>query len=530
MSSLKDRLKRLTGSGSGPSAASLTAESADDGKAGAGEEVVSSNATEGDCPGGFVAGSPAAYTVELLEEAWGKLDAALIRNACGSFIRRRRVYPMNHRHGECDLSELHGAAGELAAFHGGEQPVRARELLFFDTETTGLGLGAGNVPFMIGLGFWEEMGFAVEQLFIRNPAEELAMLEYLKPILERYPYLVSYNGRSFDWPLLKNRFVMNRMKDGIADPLHLDFLYPSRSLWKNTLPSCRLSKVEEARLGFLRQDDVPGSMAPALYFLYLAEKRPADIGPVFVHNELDIVSLAGLAVLFGHTLAGRIPTDGCTPEEIYRLGLWLHKMGKTELSLKVLKPLHTVAARVETEGWFLSLAGHYKQLGLWDEAVELWQRAVETVRCEEAGGSPVEPCVELSMYYEHRQKDYATALLYAEEAFRWEESRLAKLQAVQMRELRLNGRKPKRRWEGMQRDGYQTDGTMTDGTGALSGTAAELQKRIARLYRKLARTGREASLLSDKSGGSGRTATGSPSRRSKKKPDAASGPEPLTLF
>lgn len=96
-------------------------------------------------------------------------------------------------------------------------------LLFMDTETTGLGHGAGNVPFMIGIGFYEGDRFTVEQMLIRHPGEEAAMLGYLQNKLKSRPVLISYNGKSFDWPIVKNRYIMNRMPLQAEPAGHIDF-------------------------------------------------------------------------------------------------------------------------------------------------------------------------------------------------------------------------------------------------------------------------------------------------------------------
>ncbi|OCT14268.1 hypothetical protein A8709_25915 [Paenibacillus pectinilyticus] len=239
---------------------------------------------------------------------WAQLGAHITTSPAGSFVMRRRVYGADSAHGKYRLRELADVAPQLSSFHEQDAVVRHEELLFFDTETTGLGVGAGNVPFMVGIGYYTGELFTVEQLMIRNPAEEHAMLVYLQELLGRYTHIVSYNGRTFDWPILKNRFVLNRLKLDDSELLQLDLLYPSRSLWRNTLPSCRLSKVEESRLGFERVDDVPGSMAPALYFQYLAEKDPAVLAGVFIHNEHDIVTLAALTIHFGKLLQPEMET------------------------------------------------------------------------------------------------------------------------------------------------------------------------------------------------------------------------------
>src|SRR5690606_20144828 len=122
-------------------------------------------------------------------------------------------------------------------------------------------------------------------------------------------HLVTYNGRSFDWPVLESRFILNGWRRTEAAPGHLDFLHPSRALWRNTLPSCRLSTVEEQRLGIVRSDDVPGSLAPELYMRFLQDGDLSHVGGVFIHNELDVLTLASMAVHFGHLLSGGLGSD-----------------------------------------------------------------------------------------------------------------------------------------------------------------------------------------------------------------------------
>jgi uncharacterized protein YprB with RNaseH-like and TPR domain len=345
---------------------------------------------------------------------WQDLDVSPMTNESGTFLIRKRAFPLRHKHGQYELGELLKFAQELRVFHP-DVEVSWEQLLFFDTETTGLGVGAGNVPFMIGIGYYEQEQFVTEQFFIRNPAEELAMLRYFNTCLLRFSHVVSYNGRTFDWPIVQNRYVLNRMKLSNPDLLQLDFLYASRSFWRNTLPSCRLSKVEEERLGFSRLDDVPGSMAPALYFQYLAEKRPSVMSGVFVHNEHDILSLAGLAIHFCLALCGRLDYATMEAEELFRIGLWLDKMGKVELAEGAFAVLMERPAELSSTHWLL-LAAYYKKNGQEHQAVKLWSDYIALERNELAFIS-VEPYIELAMYYEHRVKDYQTAYALTEKAY-----------------------------------------------------------------------------------------------------------------
>ncbi|WP_407945039.1 ribonuclease H-like domain-containing protein [Paenibacillus albicereus] len=287
-------------------------------------------------------------------------------------------------------------------------------MLFLDLETTGLGGGAGNVAFMMGLGYFEAEGYVVRQFLIRHPAEERAMLAELEALLPRFRWLATYNGRSFDWPLVQTRLILNGLGRSLPELLHLDFLHPSRSLWKNTLASCRLSHVEEERLGIFRQDDVPGSMAPTLYFRYLAEEDPSVLEGVFRHNEQDMVTLACLGIRFGRLLAGEAGSAFPMPdagEELLRTGLWLERMGEPREAERM---YGRIAASGAAPDVLHGLAMRDKKAGNWERAVVLWQLAA--ARGADRALPDWRSHVELAMYFEHRAKDSLAALELAEEA------------------------------------------------------------------------------------------------------------------
>ncbi|SEG05393.1 ribonuclease H-like domain-containing protein, partial [Paenibacillus sp. UNC499MF] len=368
--------------------------------------------------GAFRPGEPeapeAAPAADPEAAEWAKLGAELYEFSAGSFVRRVCTYPQDASHGRYRLDALHEYIRELEAFHPQAEPVHAEGLLFFDTETTGLGVGAGNVAFLVGIGYYEAGHFVVEQLFIRHPAEERAMLAYLEEKLEKFTHIVSYNGRTFDWPILQNRFILNRMRPDIDRLLHLDLLHPSRSLWKHSMPSVRLGKVEEAQLGYVREDDVSGAFAPELYVLYLAEGKTDVLRGVFVHNERDIVSLAALSALISRYLADEEPLEAKTPGDLYRLGQWLLKMNRLPSAERILELGFSRLLEQAEEGrhaggdLFLRYAAHYKKAGVRDKAVELWTRQIR--QAGPAAAPHVEAYIELAMHYEHGCKDYALAL------------------------------------------------------------------------------------------------------------------------
>ena len=359
---------------------------------------------------------PSAPDEHPLEPGWEALGVEMIAYEGEFFLRRRMRYPLHYAHGDQQLSELLSSVPELAAFHPGLVPPRPEDLLFLDLETTGLGAGTGTIPFMVGMGYMEETCFVIEQLFIRHPAEERAMLGYLYSWLQSRRYLATYNGKTFDWPALSGRYVMHGYRQGLPVPLHFDFLHPSRSLWRQTLDSCKLSRVEEAKLGIRREDDVPGSMAPALYYQYLADRDPQPLEAVFRHNEIDMLSLAALAIRYGKLLSGALGGElpyPQQPEELLRTGLWLEKMGRTEdaeiLYTRLMDPA------VPPGDWYLLLAARDKKVGNWERAVVLWQKAAEAA--EQSASSVTEAHIELAMYHEHRSKDLPMALYYAKLAF-----------------------------------------------------------------------------------------------------------------
>lgn len=168
-------------------------------------------------------------------------------------------------------------------------------MLILDTETTGLAGGTGTVPFLIGLAFFEDGVLRVEQLLLRNFGQEVPMLERLAERIRAASCIVSYNGKSFDWPLLRSRFILNRVAAPELPP-HLDLLHCSRRIFKGRLESLRLVEMEREVLGFHREDDVPGSEIPGMYTGYLRGGDPQVLVPILKHNDMDLVALAALVV------------------------------------------------------------------------------------------------------------------------------------------------------------------------------------------------------------------------------------------
>ncbi len=215
----------------------------------------------------------------------------------GPIFAREHLYAPEHRHGRAELRGALSAESELVAALALDPSLRdvdPKRMLLLDTETTGLAGGTGTLPFVVGLGWFEGERLKVTQLLLRRPGEERAMLALVAERLAEASVLVSYNGKTFDWPLLRSRFVMNRMK---APPLpaHLDLLHCARRVFKRRMTGgARLVQLEEEVLGFRRVGDVPGSEIPELYFRYLRTGDGALLAPVLEHNVHDMALLAAL--------------------------------------------------------------------------------------------------------------------------------------------------------------------------------------------------------------------------------------------
>jgi len=200
------------------------------------------------------------------------------------------------------------ASKEAGKTQGGSERPDVRRMVFWDTETTGLG-GPGTYIFLVGLGYLEDDAFVVRQHFIRSPDEEPAMLREIAETLPQWPTMTTFNGASFDLPLLRARMKAHEITMDLSNVLHCDLLYGARRLWQWQLPNCRLQTLEEHVLDFKRQGDVPSAAVPGMYFDYLDSGDLASLDGVFHHNVLDIISLAGLMVAMHEHVAAAESAD-----------------------------------------------------------------------------------------------------------------------------------------------------------------------------------------------------------------------------
>ena len=286
--------------------------------------------------------------------------------------------------------------------------------LFLDTETTGLAGGTGTYAFLIGLAWWDAGALQVDQLFMRDFTEEYSLLHELAARVAERPVLVTFNGKTFDWPLLESRFTMTRCIPTPRLAAHLDLLHPARALWKLRLGSVRLVELERhvldaPRLGWHREKDVASSLIPQYYFDYL-RGGPADpLVGVLRHNQMD---LRGLAALFGkiNTLLAsqKAERDGVDSLDLFGLSRFFERRGDSDrahvacsqaLDLGLPAEFRPRACR--------ELALLAKRRGDHAAAAALW---LELVADPQDG---MLACEQLAIHYERRAKDHTRATEFA---------------------------------------------------------------------------------------------------------------------
>lgn len=180
------------------------------------------------------------------------------------------------------------------AFDRREAMIPTRDVLFFDTETTGLAGGTGTRAFMIGTAHWRGDRLHVRQWLITTLSAERDLLVAFADTLHADTMLASYNGKSYDAPLLATRFRLARLRNPLAGLEHIDLLYPTRRSYRGRWENCRLATIERQVLGVVREDDLPGSEAPAAWLGYLRGGSARNLRRVADHNRQDLASLAGL--------------------------------------------------------------------------------------------------------------------------------------------------------------------------------------------------------------------------------------------
>jgi len=315
------------------------------------------------------------------------------------------TYPPQYSHGRIRLG-LELQPRVIASWTGnpsiaGYEPST---YAFLDTETSGLSGGTGTYAFMVGAGRYSEQGFQLLQFFMRDPIEEPALLLALEEFLAPCQVLVTFNGKSFDIPLLNTRYTLQGWKSPFAGLAHIDLLHLSRRLWRDRLPSRTLSNLEVQILGAQRtEEEVPGWMIPQMYFEYLRDGDARPLKRVFYHNAVDVVSMAALLNHTTQMLEDPLHIPASDGLEMAAAARLFEELGETTLAIQLYQQsLHADLPVEPTLDTLMRLSMIYKRQGDYPSSTSLWEAAAQV------GG--LLACEELAKYYEHHIQDYERAI------------------------------------------------------------------------------------------------------------------------
>jgi uncharacterized protein len=338
------------------------------------------------------------------------LPGEIVHNLYGDCFILQKSYTPEQLHGNVDL-QTRSEIGIIAAYS--KLPhlsgSSTEKLVFLDTETTGLSPSAGTFAFQIGLCRNSPQGIHFYSLLSRSPAEERAMLVEMIRILDSATAVVTYNGKSFDIPLLESRLAFHGISSPFRSLGHIDLLPLARRLWKNTLPSRSLSHIEMAILGVARSDEeVPGYLIPQLYYDYLKSGDAHPLVGVIYHNEMDVISMVALLNYLISLSSNPAELDRLNPLDIFSVIHLMIDIGDPGLVSPLLDSVFQQDDELIDWSVYRKLADWYKSRQDWEPTLLLLEKAGL------AGQYWAE--VELAKYYENRLKDADQALLWCEKA------------------------------------------------------------------------------------------------------------------
>ncbi len=331
----------------------------------------------------------------------------------GDVFIAEQVYSKDHIYGEAPL--LSPSPLSLISQWANDPQITSLPLTkfaFLDTETSGLSGGTGTYAFLVGVARFVDDSFVVQQFFMRDPAEEPALLEGLAKFLAPCEALVTFNGKAFDAPLLSTRYRLHQIPIPYKDYSHLDLLPLARRLWRDRLESRALKYLEEHVLGLKRSsEEVPGYEIPFLYFDYLRNGDARPLGGVFYHNAMDVVAMAALLAHMNDMLEN--PYDGKVQHglDFVALGKLFEDLGHWDESARLFERGLEFGLDESDFGVAVKrLSILQKKRGDVDEAVRLWE--------ESAKRGHLYAFIELAKHYEHKQRDAKSAMKWTKSALK----------------------------------------------------------------------------------------------------------------
>ena len=324
----------------------------------------------------------------------------------GPALYLERMYDVSEVHGRFAFSEILDLKIDALSQVG--LAAQPRDLLFLDVETTGLNGGTGTLAFLIGVARIRDERVVVRQYFLTRPHFEPAMLAGLTKFADGVEQIVTYNGSSFDIPLLQSRYTMARQSSPIVELPHLDLLHSTRRFYSRSLESCRLKEIEQQILGVDRGMDIPGWAVPQVYFSFIREGVVGLMPAVMRHNALDVLSLITLLRRIGGLVDGD-PVK--LPSEAIELARLAYAAGNIDQSLEYHQAALRLAAAPQMRAY--ALAKHLRVLKRANRWAEVRDLCLEEIR---QGAGSLMLYVEAAKACEHHTGDLKLAARLVERA------------------------------------------------------------------------------------------------------------------
>ena len=330
-----------------------------------------------------------------------------VETELGRHFETEKLYERHRRHGSIGIADLEDLPGQLlqSISNGLISEIPPSKWCFLDTETTGLAGGSGTYAFLVGVGRITPEGFRVRQFFMRDFGEEASQLSALNEHLKQFEVLITFNGRTYDQPLLETRFRMLRQRPPFGSLEHLDLLFGARRLWNLRFDSCRLVDLENQILGVERQGDLPGELIPYVYFEYLRTQEIFRLLPIFHHNAMDILTLACLTAIVPRAFQSPEQAQFAHGAEMVGLARWWRQADQHETALTLFR--QALDRPLPDDLLFRTMwdiAALEKKLGRQHAALPVLTDLAASRNPWRAAAF-----IELAKYYEHRERNYPMA-------------------------------------------------------------------------------------------------------------------------
>lgn len=336
------------------------------------------------------------------------LGGAEIDTSFGTTLKLKRTFPWSicpAAHSFAIIRERGWRPGLLDSRTPDAVPLS--RVVFLDIETTGLSIGAGTVAFLVGILWADRDGLQLRQFLMRDFSEEAAQQEALARTLDPFEAIVTYNGASFDIPVLRSRAIINRVSAEWLNHPHVDLLHPVRSVWKRVWSDCRLQTAEQQLLGVSRTDDCEGWEVPVKYREFLTLQQEEPLVNVLKHNAQDLVSLACLMAKVEHLFEPHHDGFGLTQEEMFGLARALSARGRTGESTDILQRCRLMGRLSPNfDRAMRTLVRNLKRTLDLEGARSLWAEL-------QASPEPLErywAWIEEAKFAEHKIRDFALAM------------------------------------------------------------------------------------------------------------------------